>query len=53
MQSARLHVAPGANAGVHMETSGTFTLNPISEGENTDSRALSSGSAENQGQFGG
>lgn len=53
MQSARLHVAPGAHSGVRMDTSGTFGLNTShAEGQNPSDQSASPDSASNQTQFG-
>lgn len=54
VQSARLHVGPGAHSGVRMETSGAFGLNTDqSEGENPSGQSASpdSDSASNQTQL--
>uniref|UniRef100_A0A158Q8E8 Ubiquitin-like domain-containing protein n=1 Tax=Elaeophora elaphi TaxID=1147741 RepID=A0A158Q8E8_9BILA len=54
VQSARLHVAPGAHSGMPMELSGTFGLNVNHlEREHFSGQSASSDSTDNQTQFGG
>uniref|UniRef100_A0A915Q5Y2 Ubiquitin-like domain-containing protein n=1 Tax=Setaria digitata TaxID=48799 RepID=A0A915Q5Y2_9BILA len=54
LQSARLHVTPGAQSELRMETSGTFGLNTNQvEGENPSGQSAFSDSAGNQAQFSG